>query len=691
MLSDFQNYLRDETAVRLEEKDNEKITREFTQAEKNQALLEIASEILAENGFQSRFEAVDIDEGHGQARFRVDGVYLDDEAADLYLYTSQYVEDCSAKATKDQLFRYMRQSRRFLESAVRKQVTEDKNSVAAVLKAQELHKAYQEESFNRVIVVIVTNQASAIGGVEIQDSMNEKLDLCFRFEIYDSERLQKVGSKSAQRSDIFIDLEEELGHPLDCLEVLPAKKDYNTYLAIFSGELLYSLFDKFGQQLFEFNVRSFLQARSKVNRGIKNTLQREPEMFLAYNNGLVVTVDEIEVGIENSRSVIRSIRGLQIVNGAQTTSSIYAAKKKFKHDLGKVSVPVKITQVKEDQLAEFVPLISQYANSQNNIQVADLSANHPFHIKMETLSKSIWTPGEQSQWFFERTRGSYESEMMQAASTAKQKKDFLLRFPKAQKFDKTEMAKFLVCWDLRRPFQVALGNQKNFGMFMQGFDDIFGKEWSPDREFFKRLISIKILFTATRKAYMRQTKGFPAPVATYALSFISHHAGESLDLLKIWEQQDVSKGLNDLLEALVLDINHTFLKTAGDRNPSEWAKKEACWKAILDDVSIPDFSKTSEYSMEIAEPGQDDSSSVSEEADVAGATTADRVRQMSAVQLASIALWGRNGQLNKWEIGCLNTVANYASEDWSRTPTIKQLRHIARALNIYDNAADPAA
>lgn len=62
------------------------------------------------------------------------------------------------------------------------------------------------------------------------------------------------------------------------------------YLAIIPGEVLYRLYDEYGPRLLEFNVRSFLQARGKVNRGIRDSLRNEPERFLAYNNGIVVTV-----------------------------------------------------------------------------------------------------------------------------------------------------------------------------------------------------------------------------------------------------------------------------------------------------------------------------------------------------------------------------------------------------------------
>ena len=115
----------------------------------------------------------------------------------------------------------------------------------------------------------------------------------------------------------------------------PRPKEYETYLVILPGELIYQLYEEFGARLFEFNVRSFLQAKGKVNKGLRDTLRNEPERFLAYNNGITATADEIEAGLFMGEMTISRVRGLQIVNGAQTTASIHRAKKADKIDIGK--------------------------------------------------------------------------------------------------------------------------------------------------------------------------------------------------------------------------------------------------------------------------------------------------------------------------------------------------------------------
>jgi hypothetical protein len=57
-------------------------------------------------------------------------------------------------------------------------------------------------------------------------------------------------------------------------------------------------------------------------------------MFLAFNNGLAATAEEIEIGMsENGGFVVKSVNDFQIVNGGQTTASIYHTLKKDKAEI----------------------------------------------------------------------------------------------------------------------------------------------------------------------------------------------------------------------------------------------------------------------------------------------------------------------------------------------------------------------
>ncbi len=133
--------------------------------------------------------------------------------------------------------------------------------------------------------------------------------------------------------------------PLPCLSAGTGHEDYSAFLAVVPGRVLADIYDAYGARLLELNVRSFLQAKGKINRGIRDTLADEPTRFLAYNNGISATASRVEVvELPDGGVGITRIVDLQIVNGGQTTASIHRAMR-TKVDLSDVSVQAKITVI----------------------------------------------------------------------------------------------------------------------------------------------------------------------------------------------------------------------------------------------------------------------------------------------------------------------------------------------------------
>jgi hypothetical protein len=93
--------------------------------------------------------------------------------------------------------------------------------------------------------------------------------------------------------------------------------------------VLARIYGEHGQRLLERNVRAFLQAKGKINKGLQKTLKEEPHRFLAYNNGLCCTAASVEVESKKDGHVrLKSVSDFQIVIGGQTTASIYHAFKR---------------------------------------------------------------------------------------------------------------------------------------------------------------------------------------------------------------------------------------------------------------------------------------------------------------------------------------------------------------------------
>ncbi|MEV5754941.1 AIPR family protein [Actinoallomurus sp. NPDC052308] len=404
------------------------------------------------------------------------------------------------------------------------------------------------------------------------------------FEIWDLARFHRMASSGAQSEPIVAEFEQ----PLPCLAV-PRTGDYSVILGVLPGQVIADLYRDHGTRLLELNVRSFLQTRVKVNSGIRKTLLETPEWFLAYNNGITATASEVDfVRNDNGQQGIRRIHGLQIVNGGQTTASIYYAHTRDKADLSQVHIQMKLTLLKESQIAEVVPEISKYSNSQNAVTLVDFSSNNPFHVNVERITRTLWAPavdgsGVETRWFYERARGQYADAEAKARTPAAKKK-FKALHPTKQKFTKADLAKYMHCWDML-PHWASRGSQKNFAEFMIRLEEATAKENAPqvDVPFCHRLIAKAILFKSIDQMARRNGAGsFKAPVTIYTMSYLAKATNQRLDLERIWRDQRLSPATAAAIDSLIDYVMPVIVNPKSGNHAGEWAKKEACWSAVCD-------------------------------------------------------------------------------------------------------------
>ncbi len=403
------------------------------------------------------------------------------------------------------------------------------------------------------------------------------------YHIWDAQRLYRYSSSGQGHESIRIDFEEEFGQPIPCLGVPAEQNGHTSYLVILPGTVLETLYSRYGPRLLELNVRSFLQARGKVNKGIRLTIGEEPERFLAYNNGISATARDIEICEGSSGSkAIKALGDLQIVNGGQTTASLHHAVRKDGADISRVYVQAKITVVDQDDVENMVPLISRYANSQNKVNEADFSANDPFHVRMEELSRTTWAPPadgtqRQKRWFYERARGQYNDAIARQQTRA-QVKAFKLDHPSSQKFTKTDLAKFENTW-AQLPHLVSLGAQKNFQEFTLRLADRGNPV--PNQRSFQRLVAKAILFRRAEKLVSaQQFGGYRANIVTYTLAYLAHVTSSRIDLDRVWNMQDIDSELTDAIIKVSHHVHRTITDPPTGRNVTEWCKKRGCWDRI---------------------------------------------------------------------------------------------------------------
>lgn len=434
--------------------------------------------------------------------------------------------------------------------------------------------------------------------------------------IWDFHRLKALYGSSRERELVEINLEEFGSDGIPCIEASNAD-GLKSYLCVIAGELLADLFDRYGSRLLEGNVRSFLGMKGGVNKGIRTTIQDDPPLFFAYNNGIAATAASAEVVQSEGGARLTAISDLQIVNGGQTTASILRARKQDRLSLDGVAVPMKLTVVANEMAHDLIPKIAEYANTQNKVAIADFFANHPFHRKMEEISRRVMVPARagqqiQSKWFYERSRGQYQNERLYLT---KAKKDlFDLQYPASQLINKTELAKYDGVLD-EKPHWVSLGAQKNFIKFAGKFSATGRKtesqqwqEMSPDYgdAYYQRIAAMAILWRAGEKAVSaaRATwyEGDYRPqIVAYAWALIFHAArevGREPNMTRVWSNQEPDASLMQAFTRAAVLVQTALLKTPeGSKNVGEWAKKEACWSRVSG-IPFKLDAKALEWSME---------------------------------------------------------------------------------------------
>ncbi len=501
------------------------------------------------------------------------------------------------------------------------------------------------------------------------------------FSIWDMDRLYRCVSSGKMRETIEIDFEEKFGVTIPCIENATSDK-YSVYLAIISGELLAALYDEYRDRLLEKNVRSFLQVKGAVNKGIRDTLRDEPEMFLAYNNGISITAESVEISRdENGKPSIRKVRDMQIVNGGQTTASIFNAKreKRIAADLSKVYVQMKLSVITSpEDMDEIVPRISAFANTQNKIQVADFSANDPFHRRVEELSRTIWTPAQGGlkplNWFYERARGQY-ADMLSRETTTLRRKQFKETHPV---FTKTDLAKFENTWD-QLPYQVSEGAQKNFRRFTIRLSE--HKNQLPDEKYYQNLIAKAILFRRTEKLVSQQQYGgYRANIVTYTLAFLSYKTAQRINLEKIWKEQKLSTALENSIISISKLIHSSITNPPSGANISEWCKKEKCWETIQN----IDYVLSNELQGELISVERTSSPKTTPTSSVESLTDEEKTiiedaTAISANTWFALSKWSKEtNNFQPWLRSMLFSVGTIVSR--GKKPSIKQAKQALNAL-----------
>lgn len=531
----------------------------------------------------------------GQA---VDAWYYDDELSRLTMIIADYrTSDELETLTNTDIKASFKRLRNFVTSVKKEKFTESLEESDAVAELAWLFKEQSKEISNINLILISNAQLSGrVAELPDEKAGGHKTS----YELWDFERIFRSETSGRAREDIEIDLTEIKKEGIPCLPAYTGQDSMKSYLLVMPGQTMADLYRDHGERLLEQNVRTFLQFRGKVNKGMGITIKNEPHMFFSYNNGLCATAEDV-VTDKGERNLLR-VKNLQIVNGGQTTASIFTAHKKEDADLSKVYVQVKLSVVQPDKVETIVPKISEYSNTQNKVNAADFFSNHPFHMRMEELSRRVYAPSpdggvQQTLWFYERARGQYANQQANLTPTAKKK--FLAKNPRRQMFTKTDLAKYHLTME-ELPHIVSLGAQKAFSGTprTKGLVDQVTKLWGKNGKkinevWFKQTIAKAILFKEVDRLVFRMPwyGGYKANIVTYTLAKFSSLVRESglfIDYLDIWKRQKLPQPIEDFLGVIAKEVNEVICNPPEreTKNIGEWAKKEPCWDIVRDQIPI---------------------------------------------------------------------------------------------------------
>ncbi|MDF9866944.1 hypothetical protein OKW22_000503 [Bacilli bacterium PM5-3] len=437
-------------------------------------------------------------------------------------------------------------------------------------------------SLEKIRMIILTEKEIVKSLQKIE--VTEYGGLVIQKQIFDINSIKNLINSKSGKVDLTIKIDDEFGE----IRAMKANEtnEYESYLCIVSGLLLAKLYNKYGSKLIEGNVRSFLQTKGKVNKGLRATILNEPEKFFAYNNGLTVTCKNFTI----SEGKITSFTNLQIVNGGQTTASLANCliSDKAEVQLGKVYVPMKLNVVSSDDISdELIPEISRYANTQNKVSDVDLASNHPFHRRIEDFSRRITAPTKigysfATKWYYERANGQYAQETYKMTKSKKEK--FYDINPKNQMFKKADFAKYFNIMSLK-PHIASKGGVSAFREFTTWILKTWEKNDNKINEkFFKDNIANIILFKEIDIIVKNADwyNGYKANINAYTLSYLYWYCNEKLNseinLSKIWLDQGIDNELKFNLKKLTKKIYfHLIDENRVVENVTEWAKKEMCW------------------------------------------------------------------------------------------------------------------
>lgn len=527
-------------------------------------------------------------------------------------------ESTIERATKQDLEKLIKETERFIEKTFLNDLINDVNEIRDL--QEQLLEQNGNDDLDRIDICIITDKEIVDQDKLPTRTIIQSINLECRIYYWDIRRWDAMRRSKSKREPIDIDFSSG---EYEFYDVPYLSKQTGTsidyFLAIFPGDLIADLYDLHNTRLLENNVRVFLSATKKANKGIRDTVKEEAIRFFSYNNGISATAEAVEV-YDGS---IKKIKNFQIVNGGQTTATLHYCRKKHRPSLSlkNVYVAVKITALqKGDEYSIIVGKISEAANTQSAISPSDFWTNDKKLILLEQLSMKTPTQNNYDRnvyYFFERMKGQYNV-LKSSQGTKTQQRIWENNYPDKLAFDKLDLARWSNMMN-ELPHLVAEGAQKQFESYMK---EVYFRRSELHLESFKYLVGFGMVFrriyklcgTAQGKSHLypsriidlttKQHVPVAASTAIYAASYLHMVTEGRLDYWSIFDFEfnlcnsilfpTQGKGnklvrsnseLDNVLE-IIIDEIWKNIATYGGAAAQEKSKKEECWNYVKKEAQI---------------------------------------------------------------------------------------------------------
>lgn len=463
----------------------------------------------------------------------------------------------------------------------------DKDSASSEYRALK-HIYDNVQKYTSVNIVVLSNYI-------IKNLTINKCMIATKPVFNDTWDLKKIYANTHSLSDhlaIDIDFEsdEYKRFRIPFIQMESSQFGYKCIQAMVPAKLLYQLYERYNTNLLFNNVRYFLGLKGtkdkKPNVAMLDTLRRQNEMFLAYNNGITALAKAVEGDIisektdvtdpENNTSsqyismgILKKIFDFRIINGGQTTAVLFNSKNLSNNTtdptkkVNLLGVYVQLKLIISDEIEKISGDIALSSNFQNKVQYSDFTVSNEFNTKMELLSRNILIPNgnnEPIHWFYERLKGQYDQESKR--KTIKQDREYFeFCFPKKKKFTKEDVARVWSCW-LQDPFDAVKGATTMYAAFIKS---IVERSFIPDEDYYKKTIALLIIykFLQSRPENRNYANG-KASVIAYAMSIMSSQTFGRFDLMKVWQEQTLSDNTKIYLNAVCDKIYSLFINKVAE-------------------------------------------------------------------------------------------------------------------------------